>query len=50
VTLDSYGAIMDELMLRNVKELKEKLTNKKNAPEMPNPYMIAMLRNNYWLN
>ena len=25
VTLDSYGTIIDELMLRNVKELKEKL-------------------------
>lgn len=29
VTLDSYGAIIDELMLRNVKELKEKLSNPK---------------------
>lgn len=29
VTLDSYGAIIDELMLRNVKELKEKLSLKK---------------------
>ncbi len=28
VTLDSYGAIIDELMLRNVKELKEKLSSK----------------------
>jgi len=28
VTLDSYGTIIDELMLRNVKELKEKLTSK----------------------
>jgi integrase len=28
VTLDSYGAIIDELMLRGVKELKEKLTSK----------------------
>jgi hypothetical protein len=26
-------------MLRNVKELKEKLTNKKNAPEMHQPYI-----------
>jgi len=26
--LDSYGAIIDELMLRGVKELKEKLTSK----------------------
>jgi integrase len=34
VTLDSYGTIIDELMLRNVKELKEKLTNKKNAQEI----------------
>jgi hypothetical protein len=31
VTLDSYGAIIDELMLRNVKELKEKLSFKKGA-------------------
>jgi len=28
-TLDSYGTIIDELMLRNVKELKEKLSSKK---------------------
>jgi len=28
VTLDSYGAIIDELMIRNVKELKEKLSPK----------------------
>jgi integrase len=27
-TLDSYGTIIDELMLKNVKELKEKLTSK----------------------
>jgi hypothetical protein len=38
-TLDSYRTIIDELMLRNVKELKEKLTNKKNAPEMPHLYI-----------
>jgi len=29
VTLDSYGTIIDELMLSNVKELKEKLSPKK---------------------
>lgn len=29
VTLDSYGTIIDELMLRSVKELKEKLSSKK---------------------
>ncbi|MDI9553492.1 MAG: site-specific integrase [Bacteroidota bacterium] len=29
VTIDSYGAIIDELMLRNVKDLKEKLSTKK---------------------
>ena len=29
VTLDSYGTIIDELMLRNVKELNEKLSPKK---------------------
>lgn len=28
VTLDSYGTIIDELMLSNVKELKEKLSLK----------------------
>jgi hypothetical protein len=28
VTLDSYGTIIDKLMLRNVKELKEKLSSK----------------------
>jgi integrase len=32
VTLDSYGAIIDELMLRNVKELKDKLSSQKDAP------------------
>jgi integrase len=29
VTLDSYGTIIDELMLRNVKELKDKLSSMK---------------------
>ncbi|MGD0755018.1 MAG: hypothetical protein ABR927_08140 [Bacteroidales bacterium] len=29
VTLDSYGIIIEELMLRNVKELKEKLSSNK---------------------
>jgi hypothetical protein len=29
VTLDCYGTIIDELMLSNVKELKEKLSPKK---------------------
>jgi integrase len=29
VTLDSYGTIIDELMFRNVKEMKEKLSSKK---------------------
>jgi hypothetical protein len=29
VTLDSYGTIIDELMLNNVKELKEKLSQQK---------------------
>jgi integrase len=29
VTLDSYGTIIDELMIRSVKELKEKLSSKK---------------------
>jgi hypothetical protein len=31
VTLDSYGIIIDELLLRNFKELKEKLSLKKCA-------------------
>ena len=35
VTLDSYGTIIDELMLRNVKELKEKLSTKKELPTKP---------------
>jgi len=35
VTLDSYGTIIDELMLRNVKELKEKLAIKKDSPAQP---------------
>jgi integrase len=30
VTLDSYGAIIDELMLRSVRDLKDKLTPKQN--------------------
>jgi hypothetical protein len=29
VTLDSYGTIIDELMLLNVKELKDKLSSSK---------------------
>jgi hypothetical protein len=29
VTLDSYGTIIDEITLSNVKELKEKLSTKK---------------------
>lgn len=29
VTLDSYGTIIDELMLRSVKEQKDKLSSKK---------------------
>jgi hypothetical protein len=44
VTLDSYGAIIDELMLRSVKELKEKLSSKKqqegekNCNSLPNAH------------
>jgi integrase len=44
VTLDSYGAIIDELMLRSVKELKEKLSSKKqqevgkNSDGLPNAH------------
>jgi integrase len=44
VTLDSYGAIIDELMLRSVKELKEKLSSKKQQEDdsekgkMPNAH------------
>ena len=33
VTLDSYGTIIDELMLRSVKELKEKLSSQKGIPD-----------------
>ena len=36
VTLDSYGTIIDELMLRSVKELKEKLTIKSQLYTNPN--------------
>jgi integrase len=35
VTLDSYGTIIDELMLRNVKDLKEKLSSKKDPASIP---------------
>jgi len=35
VTLDSYGTIIDELMFKNVKELKEKLSVKKVALDSP---------------
>ncbi len=44
VTLDSYGAIIDELMLRSVKELKEKLSSnkqqvaKKNSDSLPDAH------------
>ncbi|OFY83671.1 MAG: hypothetical protein A2V46_06265 [Bacteroidetes bacterium RBG_19FT_COMBO_42_7] len=31
VTLDSYGTIIDELMLRSVKEQKDKLSSKKGS-------------------
>jgi hypothetical protein len=34
VTLDSYGVITNELMLRNVKELKEKLLLKKDSSKI----------------
>jgi len=33
VTLDSYGTIIDELMLRSVKDLKSKLTTKKEGED-----------------
>lgn len=39
VTLDCYGAIIDELLLRNVKELKEKLSSKKDAPVISHLYI-----------
>ena len=39
VTLDCYGAIIYELMLRNVKELKEKLSSKKDAPVISHLYV-----------
>jgi integrase len=54
VTLDCYGAIIDELMLSNVKELKEKLTLKKEEFEiteiekLSNPHheLLIKLNNN----
>ena len=39
VTLDCYGAIIDELMLRNVKELKEKLSARNSAIAIPRLYI-----------
>lgn len=50
VTLDSYGAIIDELMLRNVKELKEKLQQKNvreasiNVPSSSNSHFDLLLK------
>ena len=35
VTLDSYGTIIDELMLRSVKELKQKLSAQKDTKQLP---------------
>jgi integrase len=53
VTLDSYGTIIDELMLRNVKELKEKLSLKNqqgmddDIDRLTNPYhdLISQIKN-----
>ena len=53
VTLDSYGTIIDELMLRNVKELKEKLSPKKvqgadiDSDRLTNPHhgLIFQIKN-----
>lgn len=53
VTLDSYGTIIDELMLRNVKELKEKLLSKNqqgidnDIDRLTNPYhdLISQIKN-----
>jgi integrase len=53
VTLDSYGTIIDELMLRNVKELKEKLSSKNqqgiddDIDRLTNPYndLISQIKN-----
>jgi integrase len=53
VTLDSYGTIIDELMLSNVKELKEKLSmkkeeskqNGKNKLSQPHDDLISQIKN-----
>lgn len=39
VTLDSYGTIIDELMLRSVKELKQKLSEQKDNKQIPELYI-----------
>jgi integrase len=46
VTLDSYGTIIDELMLRNVKELKEKLCSKKEkeTERLTNPHQELIFK------
>jgi len=50
VTLDSYGTIIDELMLRNVKELKDKLSsmkekeNEADKNKMSNAHQDLLLR------
>ncbi len=50
VTLDSYGTIIDELMLRNVKELKDKLSSMKQQEndadknKMSNAHQDLLLR------
>ena len=52
VTLDCYGAIIDELMLSNVKELKEKLTSKQERfmntekDKLPNPHLDLLFQLN----
>ena len=50
VTLESYGTIIDELMLRNVKELKDKLSlmkekeNEADKNKMSNAHQDLLLR------
>lgn len=44
-TLDSYGTIIDELMLRNVKELKEKLSSTKTNKNLEENIRISDAQN-----
>jgi hypothetical protein len=52
VTLDSYATVIDELMLRSVKELKEKLTPEKERfiitemDKLSNPHLDLLFKLN----